>query len=135
MEEKLKVLMNGEYKGELIEMINNLYDEKYPQRAQTKRYGFIVGGTLFTKPTTNENYLNVIRHFEGVVGYGVFSKVLKNYVRDNYDSFPDSYRGANQVVKINNFYLATKTTTDVKIGHIKSLGEYLDIPVDVVPMS
>ena len=67
MEEKLKVLMNGEYKGELIEMINDLYNEKYPQRAQTKRYGFIVGGTLFTKPTTNENYLNVIRHFHRLI--------------------------------------------------------------------
>ena len=135
MEEKIELLMDSEYKGELIEMINNLYNEKYPQRVQTKRYGFNVGGTLFTKPTTNDNYLNVIRYFESVVGYGVFSKVLKNYVRDDYDSFPDSYKGANQVVKINNFYLTTKTTTDMKIGHIKSLCEYLDIPVDVIPMS
>ena len=135
MEEKLELLMDSEYKGELIEMINNLYNEKYPQRVQTKRYGFNVGGTLFVNPTTNENYLNVIRHFEGVVGFGVFSKVLKNYVRDSYDSFPDSYKEANQVVKISNFYLTTKTTTDMKISHIKSLGEYLDIPVDVVPMS
>jgi hypothetical protein len=135
MEEKLELLMDSEYKGELIEMINNLYNEKYPQREQTKRYGFNVGGTLFTKPTTNENYLNVIRHFEGVVGYGVFSKVLKNYVRDSYDSFPDSYKGANQVVKMRNFYLTTKTTTDMKISHIKSLCEYLDVPVMVVHMS
>ena len=135
MEEKLELLMDSEYKGELIEMINNLYNEKYPQRVQTKRYGFNVGGTLYVNPTTNENYLNVIRHFEGVVGFGVFSKVLKNYVRDSYDSFPDSYKEANQIVKISNFYLTTKTTTDMKISHIKSLGEYLDIPVDVVPMS
>jgi hypothetical protein len=135
MEEKIELLMNSEYKGELIEMINYLYNKKYPQRLQAKRYGFNIGGTLFTKPTTNENYLNVIRYFESVVGYGVFSKVLKKYVRDSYDSFPDSYKGANQIVKFDKFYLTTKTTTDMKIGHIKSLCEYLDIPVDVVPMT
>ena len=134
MEEKLELRMDSEYKGELIEMINNLYNEKYPQRAETKRYGFIVGGTTFTKPTTNKNYLNVIRHFESVVGYGVFSKVLKNYLRDDYDSFPDSYKESGQIVQFNNFYLTTKTTNGIKVNHIKSLCEYLDIPVEVVTM-
>jgi hypothetical protein len=135
MEEKLDILMSGVHREELINLINNFYDEKYPQRSQTKRYGFAINGDLFTKPTTNENYLNVIRYFESVVGYGVFVKVLKNYVRDNYDSFPNSYKGANQVVKFDKFYLTTKTTTEIKVGHIKSLCEYLDIPFDVIPLT
>lgn len=127
---KIEVLMLNHY-DELNVLINNLYEEKYPPRLLTQRYGFIVGGKTYNNPKTNENYLNIIRDMSKVIGYKVFSKLLNKYVGDKYTSLCDSSQKANQVVKLSdNFYITTKTTSKIKIGHLKLLCEYLDIPFE-----
>ncbi len=116
---------------ELVKLVDELYEEKYPQRLPSRRYGFIVGGRTYNKPKTNENYVEIISEMSKVMGYGVFSKLLKKYVGDTYGSLCKSSQKANQVVKVReNFYITTKTTSDIKIGHLKLLCGYLDIPFE-----
>jgi hypothetical protein len=129
--EKIEKLLNEHYL-EFTEMINDLYDEKYPPQKSEKIITFFkVNGKKYDNKMFTKNYISFLNDLSYVIGKNVFKSMMGRFVEFNPNKFPKSVIDKNQHKNINNcFYVSTYTTSRIKISHIKKLCKLLDIKIE-----
>jgi hypothetical protein len=129
--EKIKRLLEEHYE-EFTEMINDLYDEKYPSKKDKIFCIFKVAGKHYTSHVFAKNYKSFLSDLTDSIGGKVFKSVLGNFVKFNPSEFSNSIIKKSQYENINDvFYVSTYSSTKIKIKHITDLCEFLDIPLQL----
>jgi hypothetical protein len=129
--EKINRLLN-EHKQEFLEMVENLYDEKYPSKKGKTLCMFKVAGRHYKSNIFTKNYRAFLSDLTTSMGPKAFKKVMGRYVEFNPNDFPKSVLQRGQYEQINDsFYLSTYSSTEIKISHIVDLCEFLDIPLEL----
>jgi hypothetical protein len=127
--EKIERLLKEHY-SEFTEMINELYDEKYPSKKEKIICSFKIKGKYYNSNIFTKNYKSFLNDLSNVVGGKVFKQVLGNYVKFDSSDFSKSIILKGQYENINNvFHISTYSSTETKIKHIQDLCKFLDIPV------
>jgi hypothetical protein len=129
--EKIEKLLK-EHKQEFLEMVDNLYDEKYPSKKGKTLCTFKVAGKHYNSNIFTKNYRLFLNDLSTSMGPKAFKKVLGRYVEFNPNDFPKSVIQKGQYENVNGaFYVSTYSSTETKINHIKDLCEFLDIPLEL----
>ena len=129
--EKIKKLLDEHY-DEFMDIVDLLYDEKYPSKKPKTICFLTVLGKKYNSDIFTKNYKSFLNDITKMVGGKVFKHVLERYVEFNPNDFPKSVIRKNQYTNINNvFYLSTYSSTETKINHVVKLCDYLDIKLDL----
>ena len=129
--EKIEKLLK-EHKQEFLEMVDNLYDEKYPSKKGKTLCTFKVAGKHYNSDIFTKNYRLFLNDLSTSMGPKAFKKVLGRYVEFDPNDFPKSVTQRGQYENVNGaFYVSTYSSTETKINHIKDLCEFLDIPLEL----
>jgi hypothetical protein len=126
--EKLQILIN-ECPNELFEMVDKLYDEKFPNKKKNSKtiFKFRVLGKSYDNNIVTKNYVSFISDISKIHPYEMFEQCIHKY----YISKDGTQLKQSQ--KINdNFYVSGYSSTEVKIKHIMNICDLLGINLDLL---
>ena len=126
--EKLQILID-KCPDELFDVVNKLYDEKFPNKKKTSKiiFKFRVLGKNYNSDITTKNYVSFISDISKIHPYEMFEQCMHKY----YISKDGSQLKQSQ--KINDdFYISGYSSTEVKIKHIMNICDLLGINLDVL---
>jgi|688.fasta_scaffold1137699_2 hypothetical protein len=110
------------FPNEVNEMVDKLYDEKFPKKNKKTIFKFKAMGKEYTDEVFTKNYVNFIKDISKLHPYEMFQNTLiKSYISKTND-------GMEQAHKIkDDFYVTSYSSTKLKINHIKDICELLEI--------
>jgi hypothetical protein len=118
---KLEKLLNN-YPDEVNEVIEKLYNQKFPKKNKKTIFKFRTLGKEYTDEVFTKNYINFIKDISQIHPYEMFENtMIKTYLYK-------STEGMDQMHKIKDgFYIHSYSSTKIKINHIKDICEFLGI--------
>lgn len=114
---------------ELFEIVNKLYDEKFPKKKKNSKtiFKFKVLGKKYDSNITTKNYISFITDISKIHPYEMFEQCIHEYYLSKHDLV------LKQSQKINdNFYISGYSSTEVKIRHIMNICDFLEISLVVL---
>lgn len=114
---------------ELFEIVNKLYDEKFPKKKKNSKtiFKFKVLGKKYDSNITTKNYISFITDISKIHPYEMFEQCIHEYYLSKHDLV------LKQSQKINdNFYISGYSSTEVKIRHIMNICDLLEISLVVL---
>jgi hypothetical protein len=114
---------------ELFEIVNKLYDEKFPKKKKNSKtiFKFKVLGKEYDNDIVTKNYVSFLSDISKIHPYEMFEKCIHGYYMSK-DGL-----SLKQSQKINdNFYVSGYSSTEVKIRHIMNICDLLGISLVVL---
>ena len=114
---------------ELYEIVNKLYDEKFPKKKKNSKtiFKFKVLGKEYDNDIVTKNYVSFLSDISKIHPYEMFEKCIHGYYMSK-DGL-----SLKQSQKINdNFYVSGYSSTEVKIRHIMNICDLLGISLVVL---
>jgi hypothetical protein len=114
---------------ELFEIVNKLYDEKFPKKKKNSKtiFKFKVLGKKYDSNITTKNYISFITDISKIHPYEMFEQCIHEYYLSKHDLV------LKQSQKINdNFYISGYSSTEVKVRHIMNICDLLGINLEVL---
>lgn len=114
---------------ELFEIVNKLYDEKFPKKKKNSKtiFKFKVLGKEYDNDIVTKNYVSFLSDISKIHPYEMFEKCIHGYYMSK-DGL-----SLKQSQKINdNFYVSGYSSTEVKIRHIMNICDLLGITLVVL---
>lgn len=114
---------------ELFEIVNKLYDEKFPKKKKNSKtiFKFKVLGKEYDNDIVTKNYVSFLSDISKIHPYEMFEKCIHGYYMSK-DGL-----SLKQSQKINdNFYVSGYSSTEVKIRHIMNICDLLGITLAVL---
>lgn len=114
---------------ELFEIVNKLYDEKFPKKKKNSKtiFKFKVLGKEYDNDIVTKNYVSLLSDISKIHPYEMFEKCIHGYYMSK-DGL-----SLKQSQKINdNFYVSGYSSTEVKIRHIMNICDLLGITLVVL---
>lgn len=114
---------------ELFEIVNKLYDEKFPKKKKKSKtiFKFKVLGKKYDSNITTKNYISFITDISKIHPYEMFEQCIHEYYLSKHDLV------LKQSQKINdNFYVSGYSSTEVKIRHIMNICDLLEINLEML---
>jgi hypothetical protein len=114
---------------ELYEIVNKLYDEKFPKKKKNSKtiFKFKVLGKEYDNDIVTKNYVSFLSDISKIHPYEMFEKCIHGYYMSK-DGL-----SLKQSQKINdNFYVSGYSSTEVKIRHIMNICDFLGISLVVL---
>ena len=120
--EKLELLME-KYPNDVMEVIDNLYKEKFPKGKKTI-YNFKVLGKNYINDVFTKNYVSFLRDISFIHGYELFERCIHPYYISR------TGEELKQVHKVNEgIYVSGYSSTEKKIQHIMSICDLLGLDI------
>jgi hypothetical protein len=118
---KLEKLIDR-FPNEINEIVDRLYDEKFPKRSKKLIFKFKALGKEYIDEVFTKNYVNFIKDISQLHPYEMFENtMIKSYISKTND-------GMEQPHKIkDNFYVTSYSSTKLKISHVKDICDLLEI--------
>lgn len=114
---------------ELFEIVNKLYDEKFPKKKKSSKtiFKFKVLGKEYDNDIVTKNYVSFLSDISKIHPYEMFEKCIHGYYMSK-DGL-----SLKQSQKINdNFYVSGYSSTEVKIRHIMNICDLLGITLVIL---
>ena len=114
---------------ELFEIVNKLYDEKFPRKKKNSKtiFKFKVLGKNYDSTITTKNYVSFISDISKIHPFEMFKECIHEYYLSNNDLV------LKQSQKINdNFYISGYSSTEVKVRHVMNICELLGINLEIL---
>ena len=126
--EKLQLLIN-ECPNELYELVEKLYNEKFPKKKNPKTtFKFKVLGKKYDSNIVTKNYVSFISDIFKIHPYEMFEKCIHEYyISKDGNSFKQSHKIGD------NFFITGYSSTEVKIKHIMNICDFLGINIELLP--
>ena len=123
---KLEKLIEN-YPNEINEIIDRIYDEKFPKKNKKTIFKFKTLGKNYSDEVFTKNYVNFIKDISQIHPYEMFENTLiKSYISRSSD-------GMEQVHKIKEgFYITSYSSTKLKINHINDICDLLEIKISEI---
>lgn len=130
--EKISELIE-KYPTELYEMVDKLYNEKFPKKKKNPKtiFKFKALGKVYDSNNVSLNYISFLYDISKIHSNELFEKCINDYY---------IYRGhgeigekqMKQMYKIrDNFYISCYSSTKVKIRHIMLIADLIGIDIKV----
>jgi hypothetical protein len=126
--EKLQILIN-ECPNELFEMVDKLYDEKFPKKKKNSKtiFKFKVLGKNYDNDIVTKNYVSFMSDISKIHPYEMFKECIHEYYISKDESL------LKQSHKINDgLYVSGYSSTEVKIRHIMNICDLLGINLELL---
>lgn len=123
---KLEKLIE-KYPNEINEIIDRLYDEKFPKKNKKTIFKFKTLGKVYSDDVFTKNYVNFIKDISQIHPYEMFENTLiKSYISKSAD-------GMEQAHKIKDgFYVTSYSSTNLKIKHVNDICDLLEIKISEI---
>ena len=123
---KLEKLIE-KYPNEINEIIDRLYDEKFPKKNKKTIFKFKTLGKVYSDDVFTKNYVNFLKDISQIHPYEMFENTLiKSYISKS----PD---GMEQIHKIKEgFYVTSYSSTKLKIKHVNDICDLLEIKISEI---
>lgn len=125
--EKLNVLLEN-YPQDLMELINNLYEEKFPKKSKKpKSFCKIqVGNKIYDDYNFQDTYIEFLTDFNKFLSDETLSKLLGKYLTFSLTDVKNKAKEQGHFRLIDNrFYVNVKSSTRRKFKHISNIGDFL----------
>ena len=122
-----------EHQEEFMNMVINFVNKKMedkPKRTPKTICSFNVLGKEYNSKIFTENYKYFLNDVSNIHDYNIFEKSLKSFVNKVINKFSNNAITKSSVVKLNNGgYVSCHSSTQMKMKHIKTICEELNVPV------
>jgi hypothetical protein len=118
---KLEKLMKR-FPNEINEIVERLYDEKFPKKNKKTIFKFKVLGKEYTDEVFTKNYVNFIKDISQLHPYEMFENTsIRSYISKINVGMEQSHK-----IK-DDFYVTSYSSTKLKINHVKDICDLLEI--------
>ena len=118
-----------EFMNMVINFVNKKMEDK-PKRTPKTICSFNVLGKEYNSKIFTENYKHFLNDVSNIHDYNIFEKSLKSFVNKDINKFSNNAITKSSVVKLNNGgYVSCHSSTQMKMKHIKTICEELNVPV------
>ena len=114
---------------ELFDMVNKLYDEKFPKKKKNSKtiFKFKVLGKNYDSTITTKNYMSFISDISKIHPYEMFEQCIPSFFISKVN------KPMKQMYKINDkLYVSGYSSTEVKVKHIMNICELLGINLEIL---
>lgn len=125
--EKLDVLLEN-YPQDLMEVINNLYKEKYPTKPKNPKSFCVikVGDKIYDNQNFQDTYIEFLTDFNKFLSDETLSKSMGKYMTFSLSDVKNKAKEQGHFRLIDNrFYVNVKSSTRRKFKHISDIGDFL----------
>jgi hypothetical protein len=120
-----------EFMDMVIKFVKEKTSVKQKKAPKTVCHFYALGKTYDSNIFTR-NYEDFLIDTSKILDYDGFKQVLKGFVREGEDKFPNSHKGKTSMVKLSNGGVVTcYSGTDKKLEHIKGLCDVMGLTLTI----